>query len=281
MHYDKPADNPAAKGGRMFAETLRKELSQRASTYAKKNNLSFKLSKSGVVIFRADSAGSHGNFFTPTYKNILKREDWQSRLGKTHAAAVKAFSKEDGIRELDSCMSSDALLMNIFCHPRASQWKSLKTLFGVAAIEPEFGHKARVMKNGRGDRSEIDMKLEGLLVESKLTEADFQQKSAGVMESYDGFEQVFHKEMLPKSGKGYFNYQLIRNILAALEHNCRFCLICDGRRPDLVREFYLSARCVKDKELREKLSIVFWQEIAQAVGEELRVFLREKYGLVA
>jgi hypothetical protein len=39
MHYDKPANNPAAKGGSMFAEALRKELSKLALTYAENNDL--------------------------------------------------------------------------------------------------------------------------------------------------------------------------------------------------------------------------------------------------
>lgn len=218
----------------MFAEALRNDLSQRAAVYAQKNNLRTKTSRSGVVIFKAeDGAGTHGNFFTPSYREILKRQDWKIRLGKTHPAAGKAFSREDGIRELDSCMSSDALLMNIFCHPRANQWKSLKALLGVTAIEPHFGFKAGVKKNSRGDDTEVDMTLEDLLIESKLTEADFQRKAADVVESYDLFGKVFHHKMLPRSGKDYVNYQLIRNILAAQQHNRRFCLLCDGRRPDL------------------------------------------------
>ena len=266
----------------MFTEALRKELGRRASAYAKKNSLSIRTSKSGVVIFQAnDRTSTHGNFFTPSYKGILKRSEWKSRLGKAHAAAAKSFPKGDDIRELDSCMSSDALLMNVFCHPRAGEWKSLKSLLGVTATEPYFGFKAGVKRNGRGDDTEIDMKLEGLVIESKLTEADFQQKTTDIVESYDRFEKVFHKEMLPKSGKGYFNYQLIRNILAAEQHICRFCLICDGRRPDLVREFYLTVRCVKDEGLRERMGVIFWQEIAKAVGNELKAYMMEKYGLGA
>ena len=266
----------------MFADALRKELGQRAAAYAKKNNLSVRTSKSGVVIFGADDRTStHGNFLKPSYENILKHIEWKNRLEKAHASAAKAFSKEDGIRELDSCMSSDALLMNIFCHPRAGEWKSLKSLLGVTTIEPYFGFKAGVKRKGRGDETEIDMKLERLVIESKLTEADFQQKSVDVVESYDRFEKVFHKEMLPKSRKGYFNYQLIRNILAAEQHICRFCLICDGRRPDLVREFYLTVRCVKNEGLRERMGVIFWQEIAKAVGNELKAYMMEKYGLGA
>ena len=266
----------------MFAEALRKDLSQRAATYARKHNLGVKTSKSGVVIFQTDdNERTHGNFFTPSYKSIINHTGWRGRLSKTHASAVTAFSKADGIRELDSCMSSDALLMNVFCHPRLNQWKGLKRLFGVTAFDPQFGFKAGVKKNTRGDDTEIDMVLDGIFIESKLTEVDFQQKSASTVGSYDRFEDVFHKEILPQSSKGYMNYQLIRNVLATEQYGYRFYLVCDGRRPDLVREFYMTVRCVKDKGLRERLSVIFWQEIVQVVGNDLKAYLAEKYGLAA
>lgn len=122
------------------------------------------------------------------------------------------------------------------------------------------------------------MKLDGILMEAKLIEKDFTRRGKGTVESYDDFKKVFNEELLPRSGEDYLNYQLVRNILAAHQHNSPFLLLCDARRPDLARQLYLTVRCVKDDRLRVKCNIVFWQEITQSVGKELRDFLVEKYG---
>ena len=261
----------------MFAENLRKQLSELAGSYGKKHHLPLDKSPGGVIIFRKDSNKNvHGNFLNSSYRNILEKESWRARLEKPHPF----FPGEQQVKELDSCNSSDALLMNIFCHPGIDEWKSLKKLLGLSEIgEPEFGFLAKVRKNsGQDDATEIDMKLNGILMEAKLTEKDFTRKKKRIVESYDNFKKVFNEEFLPQSSEDYLNYQLIRNILAAYEHNLSFLLVCDARRPDLVKEFYFTARCVKDDRLRIKCNIVFWQEIAQSVGKELRDFLVEKYG---
>ncbi len=261
----------------MFAENLRKQLSELAGRYANKYELPFEPSHGGVIIFRKDpDKNIHGNFLNSSYRNILGKENWRIRLDKPHPY----FPRKQEVKELDSCNSSDALLMNIFCHPRIGKWKSLKKLLGLSEIgEPEFGFLARVKKNsGQDDATEIDMKLDGILMEAKLTEKDFTKKEKRIVESYDNFKEVFNEKLLPQSSEDYLNYQLVRNILAAYEHNLSFLLLCDARRPDLVREFYVTVRCVRDDRVRVKCNIVFWQEIAQSVGKELRDFLVEKYG---
>ncbi len=101
-------------------------------------------------------------------------------------------------------MSSDALLMNIFCHPSAAENKLLPSLLGLeTAPVPQFGFKARVpLRGGQTDRTEVDMKIGSLLVESKLTEADFQIKDAAVVERYRDFEEVFEtRPLLQVDGK--------------------------------------------------------------------------------
>ncbi len=262
----------------MFAKNLRKQFSELAGRYAKKYHLPFETSRGGVIIFKKDhNKNIHGNFLESSYGNILRKENWRIRLEKPHPSFPDG--KEE-IKELDSCNSSDALLMNIFCHPKIDEWKSLKKLLVLSEIgEPEFGFLAKVKKSsGQDDATEIDMKLDGVLVEAKLTEKDFTKKERRIVESYDSFREVFNEELLPQSSEDYVNYQLIRNILAAYERNLSLLLLCDARRPDLVKEFYLTARCVRDDHLRIKCNIVFWQEITQSVGKELRDFLVEKYG---
>ena len=139
---------------------------------------------------------------------------------------------------------------------------------------PEFGWKARVpLSNGRLDRTEVDMRWGGLLVEAKLTESDFQNCHSMVIEPYRDLDAVFERELLPKVPipigrakasaefpedysqeeiivaadewqpqnseiqrefiSGYASYQLIRNVLAAYAQNASFCVIHDARRPDL------------------------------------------------
>jgi len=262
----------------LSAQNLRKQLSELAGRYAKKHHLPFETSHGGVIIFKKDqNKDIHGNFLDSSYGNILGKENWMVRLDKPHPSFP---GRKQQVKELDSCNSSDALLMNIFCHPRIDKWKSLKKLLGLSEIgEPEFGFLAKVRKNNdQVDATEIDMKLDSILMEAKLTEKGFTRKRKRIVKSYDNFKEVFNEELLPQSSEDYLNYQIIRNILAAYERNLSFLLLCDARRPDLVKEFYLTARCVKYDWLRVRCNIVFWQEIAQNVGEELRDFLVEKYG---
>lgn len=65
------------------------------------------------------------NFNGASYKNIDKHSDWKRRIQKKHT-----HFKGD-ILEMQSCNSSDALLMNIFCHPKISSWKGLSKLLKV------------------------------------------------------------------------------------------------------------------------------------------------------
>jgi len=258
----------------MFAENLRQKLIVLSKRYAVKHETPSCKSEKGVVVFKRYSDGL-GNFLNSSYKNILSKESWKKRLMKPHAF----FPVNSEIHELDSCNSSDALLMNIFCNPELNKWKSLKELLKLPApYEPEFGLKAKVKKNGKGDDTEIDMKINNVIFEAKLTEPDFTKKEKAIVESYDKFAEIFNKSSLDQKNKFYMNYQLIRNILAAYQHNFSFCLLCDGRRPDLVREFYKTVRCIKEQSLRSRCNIIFWQEIAMNVGKELHDFLSEKYG---
>lgn len=219
----------------MFAKILREQLSKLVGEYAKRHCLSLERSAGGVVIFKKEqNKDIHGNFLDSSYRNILSRKSWRVRLEKPHPFPVLRNQKT---KELDSCNSSDALLMNIFCHPRINDWQSVKKLLGLSEIrEPEFGFMAKVKKNSdQDDTTEIDMKLDGILVEAKLTEQDFTKKEKRIVESYDSFKKVFNEDLLPQSGRDYMNYQLIRNILAAYEHRFSFLLLCDGRRPDLAK----------------------------------------------
>jgi len=183
--------------------------------------------------------------------------------------------------ELDSCTSSDALLMNIFCHPGTTKEGRVAALLGAPPDQsPRFGYKARVpLANGRLDRTEVDLRLGNLLVEAKLTESDFQKAPKSVLLAYRDFPAVFDPNELPQTDDHYLSYQLLRNVLAAYALHCSFCVLVDARRPDLIDAWYAVMKCVKPVELRTELRISTWQEVAEAAPAKLRAFLALKYGI--
>ena len=264
-----------------WASQLREEINARNLEYARSQRLSHVCSYGGnaVVVYEPRNR-SHGNFLDVSYRAILRNPAWSRRLGKIHTTAAHHLPKADHRwRELDSCMSSDALLMNVFCHPRCS--KSVASMLGVQSGEsPLFGFRARVpLANGHSDRTEVDMKLGSLLVESKLTESDFQTKAADVVEGYRDFRDVFDRRMLPKVQNKYTSYQLIRNVLAAHALGLSFCVILDARRPDLIEAWYAVMTCVRTAELRTHCQVLTWQELSGSLPPQLQRFLQNKYGI--
>ena len=184
-----------------YAGELRRELMARARGWAAGRLHVESYGSSPVVVFEAHESG-HGNFFDEAYAEILKRPDWMRRFDKIHAQGRSLPKAESGRRwrELDSSMSSDALLMNVFCAPGVADSGAVRQALGVDwEAEPEFGWKARVpLLSGRFDRTEVDMRWGGLLVEAKLTETDFQTRAATVVEGYRDFDAVFERELLPR-----------------------------------------------------------------------------------
>jgi hypothetical protein len=252
------------------------------------------------------------------------------RFDKVHAQAGRALPRPTldparRWRELDSSMSSDALLMNVFCTPGVAESPALRNALGVEDdATPVFGWKARVpFANGRFDRTEVDMRLGSLLVEAKLTEVDFQARFAPAVETYRDLGSVFDRNLLPRvelatarprrasefpehysqefeslvadpdsfsaldpivhapGEAGYASYQLIRNVLAAYASCCSFCVLHDGRRPDLREKWFRVVSAVKAAEMRVRLKVLTWQELAAFLPGDLRQFLDLKYGIVA
>ena len=183
--------------------------------------------------------------------------------------------------ELDSCNSSDALLMNIFCHPHVPRSGKVCALLGVeTGATPKFGYRAKVpLANGLCDRTEVDMQLGNLLIEAKLTETDFQRASKCELSKYRDFLDVFDNERLPQTETHYLSYQLLRNVLAAHALRCSFCVLLDARRPDLQEAWYAVMMCVKPVQLRTALRVLTWQELALVLPRKLQAFLGDKYGI--
>jgi hypothetical protein len=129
------------------------------------------------------------------------------------------------------------------------------------------------------DRTEIDMRLGNLLVEAKLTEADFQFAPLRLIERYPLFDEIFDRDLLDITPRGLRSYQLIRGALAAHLEEARFCVMLDARRPDLIEAWYAVIRAVRSYQMQSRLRLLTWQEIAQTVPAPLAKFLSNKYGI--
>jgi len=268
-----------------LASELRRELCARNAALAKSAGLTHVESygSAPVIVYAPEADGRrHGNFIPSSYVQMLKRPEWARRMEKIHASGRRSLPKADRAwRELDSSMSSDALLMNVFCYPGVCRSKTVARMLGTEVTDvPEFGHKARVpLLNGRTDRTEIDMKLGGLFVEAKLTETDFQSKARAVVETYRDLKEVFDSRSLPTRGNNFLSYQLIRNVLAAHASGASFCVIADARRPDLLEAWHAIMRCVRHAELRTRCQVLTWQELSIVLPRKLQKFLDTKYGI--
>ena len=270
-----------------YASLLRSELCARNALYAAQEHLPHVTSygTTAVVVYQASPCGTkHGNFISPSYRALLRRPQWRRRLEKVHSQGERALPKNDRVwKELDSSMSSDALLMNIFCYPGVTKRRELSLLLATEnGVVPEFGFKPRVpLTSGFVERTEIDMKLGAVLFEAKLTESGFQTQNAGIVEGYRDLREVFECRKLPRRGREYVSYQLLRNVLAAHALDLSFCVLLDARRPDLIEAWYAVMRCVRSTDLKTKCKILTWQELSVALPLRLQRFLNLKYGITS
>lgn len=172
--------------------------------------------------------------------------------------------------------------MNIFCCRRRVANRALCSMLGVpCGLTPQFGFRPEILlHDGKKDRTEIDMKLGNLMVEAKLTEADFQTAPAKMIERYWGLDEVFNPDELMMSGV-VRRYQLIRGVLAAHATGGSFCVLCDARRPDLIENWYVVMRAVRSCVLRCRLQLLTWQELSHVLPKSLQKFLAAKYGITS
>ena len=265
---------------------LRQELSVRNFSYAALSRLPHVMSygKTPVVFYQQSECGRHhGNFIPGSYRAILKRPEWQRRLRKVHAQQNHSLPKGNCVwRELDSSMSSDALLMNIFCYPQVTESRNVALLLGTDAGDiPTFGFMPRVpLMRDIIERTEVDMKLGKVLFEAKLTETGFQTQNPEIVEQYRDLDEVFDRRKLPRRGDKYVSYQLLRNVLAAFALDLDFCVLLDARRPDLIEQWYRIMRCIRSTILQTRCKVLTWQELSKYVPPALAAFLNVKYGIV-
>ena len=267
--------------------SLREIIARCAMRYARDNAVPFYLSLGTppTVMFLPYADNTlHGNFLPATYRAILGNEAWRKRLHKRHQRAnVLPAERRATARELDSSHSSDALLMNVFCYPGIAKCEPLARLFHLKELPtPEFGVRGNVpLNDGTVDATEVDMRLGGILVEAKLVEGDFTSKAKDVVEAYRDLRKVFRTKALPQWEDAYYNYQLIRHVLAVHAARASSYVIIDERRPNLRLAWEDVIEAIKPADLHSRCHLLYWQHIAAVVPDELRAFLAAKYGIVA
>jgi hypothetical protein len=275
----------------LSASALRRELSVRNRRRGRAHPHEVTYGGVPSVVYQ-ECEGGHGNFLDLSYRAILSVPEWAARLRKSYSADKWVPRRWDRVRcELDCANSSDALLMNIFCYPGILAHRPLCALLGVEpGLSPVFGYKPRVpfdhdpakvsaSKKTLTDRTEVDMLLGPLLMEAKLTESSFQTAPMERILRYRELKEVFDVEELPVSGTSVQSYQLIRGVLAASHGSRSFVVLCDARRVDLTEKWFQVMRAVRCCELRSRLAILTWQEVAEVLPERLQWFLAEKYGI--
>jgi hypothetical protein len=268
----------------LSSSALRREIGARNVARAVDHEHEMTYGEVSSVIYCGDEA-AHGNFYAASYRAIWARAEWARRLKKSYTASARVPRSLDRKRhELDCANSSDALLMNVFCCPRVLARVELCTLLSVErGMVPEFGVRVDILlHNGHIDRTEIDMRLGGLLVEAKLTETGFQAAPMRLLERYVALEEVFDVDELQRGGNGSVRgYQLIRGALAAHATGGSFVVLCDARRRDLMEQWFGVMRAVKSLSFSSRLKLLTWQEVAGVLPRGLRAFLKDKYGICA
>jgi hypothetical protein len=273
-----------------WSRMLRTELCALATRYAQDSGEQsyVSLGRQAVVFFPPNHS-RHGNFQQRSYTVIKSTPEWASRLSKSHAQRANALPEpyNSSACELDSCTSSDALLMNVMCYPGVVAGQIAELLGVRSDARPRFGVPGAVpLENGKTDSTELDMLIDDTIVEAKLTEASFTNKAKSVVERYAALDEVFDESALPRAAtktdgeEDIQSYQLIRNVLATAHRpNSQFRVLLDSRRPDLLREWWALHGAIRSAELRARCGFVTWQELAAASPKPLRDFLRAKYGL--
>jgi len=133
------------------ATVLRRDLNTRAHQFAHAQKLVHEIAPGPnqdadpLIVFGRSERGRHGNFHPASDLAISANPAWLRRLSKPHTASLRSRARNDWPwRELDAAVSSDALLMNIFCHPRVFNGRTLApavaNLLNVdRTAQPRFG----------------------------------------------------------------------------------------------------------------------------------------------
>ena len=266
----------------LSSRALRSELSERNLRLGAVAGCEVSYGDLPSVLYRRDEEGGHGNFLRASYRRILANPAWAQRLEKSYTGARHLPRAKDRWRgELECAASSDALLLNVFCYPGVLRRPAVCALLGIeTGLQPRFGVRAELpMRNGEIDRTELDMCLGSTIAEAKLTEGGFGRASRDRLLRYEGVEEIFDLEALPRSGHSLLGYQLVRGLLAAVRLDGHSLVLLDGRRADLQEVCFRVLGAVGQAEVRSRLRLRTWQELAVVLPPALGRFLDEKFGI--
>ncbi len=149
----------------------------------------------------------HGNFFDPAYAAILARPDWMRRFDKVHAQAARSLPKPQSdtdqalararLHHEFRCAADERLLHARRCGVPGNPGHARRRLRSASRFSA--GRPVFRLPTVASTAPRSIMRLGSLLVEAKLTEADFQSRSAAIVESYRDFDEVFDRERLPRT----------------------------------------------------------------------------------
>lgn len=245
---------------------LKQRLLENAKAMAKDAGIGGEARKTAFVFSDIEMS-----FHPKSYENIRINPGWAKRLGKRHTA----FGK--GVYEMQSSNSSDALLMNIFCHPKFMKWKGSRKLLRIEGGEKDitFGWNPD-FENEQGHNTEVDLKIGDRIFEAKLTESSFTNRPAARVSSYLDFNDVFDQDELVHDDQ-ISNYQLVRNVLAAKKHSFTFTVLLDSSRIDLIRHIMSVNRAIRPEHSAQRFDFITWQELTNKLGGDLKEYIRKKY----
>ena len=125
----------------MHPDELKQSLRQSALDWARERGFDVDASPRSAVLFK-----NVGNAFCPaSFDAISKSTHWRARTKKPHQNIAN-------VMEMQSSNSSDALLMNIFCHPMLASWKGVAAVLGFQPENPVFGFQSIDRKKGHKRR---------------------------------------------------------------------------------------------------------------------------------
>lgn len=249
-----------------YSELIKQRISRNITKDNRYDGL-YKTCKSSIIFNRIED-----NFCKSSFDNIKSNPAWYERTKKLHS------NFNDGTFEMQSSNSSDALLMNIFCHPKFNTWKGVNDFLNIHPEEQKiFGWNPIFDNENSEHRTEIDLKIGNHIFESKLTESTFTTKSVSIVENYKDFSTVFDSTLLEKSNNEYKHYQLLRNILTAYKYDFYFSILIDSTRIDLIKELLNVVIAVKDSTLRKRINFFTWQEIVDSCGKDIKDYISKKY----
>lgn len=222
-----------------------------------------------------------GVLSSPALRNALGLDDdampvfgWKARVPLTK----DRFDRTEVDLRLGSLLIEAKLTEGDFQTCKATaveQYRDLDAVFDRALL-PRVELPPKRRKESTEFPENYSQEFESVIVEPNQNPKELSPEVAAQLTRLNP-DASHHSEAVET---GYASYQLIRNVLAAYAEQCSFCVIHDERRLDLREDWFQVMTAVRNAEMRIRLKVLTWQELAAFLPEELREFLDCKYGIV-